>query len=182
MFLRRRREPRSVLSGEVFSVHLIANLEPSGAVDVNPESQVWGFLGDSSFRDILQKQVLFVAQQSLGPEFDLRRMSFSRGSIDIILTIGAIYYAVYNHKNFRERIELFVSQVTGVVRRFLEKSVRPDTNINVSATWQPGPALAQQQENVGAEVDVRWAFPLLWYVILSHASLLALLIWLLARS
>ena len=134
MFFRRRREPRSVLSGEVFSVHLIANLEPSGAVDVNPESQVWGFLGDSSFRDILQKQVLFVAQQSLGPEFDLRRMSFSRGSIDIMLTIGAIYYAVYNHKNFRESIELFVSQVTGVVRRFLEKSVRPDTNINVSTT------------------------------------------------
>jgi len=118
----------------------------------------------------------------MGPEFELRRITFGRGTIDILLTIGVTYYVVYNYKNFSDSIELFVSQVSGVVRQFFRRLMRQGADISVSTTWQSGPAIAQQQKKLGAEVDVGWAFPLLWYVILSHASLLALLIWLLVRS
>jgi hypothetical protein len=107
-------------------------------------------------------------------------MSIARGSIEILVTIGAVYYAISRYKNFVESIELLASQLTGVVRRFLERAM-PIKELAVSATWEPGAGLIRLEVEHPVPVAASWAYPLLWYVIVSHAALLVLFIWLLAR-
>jgi hypothetical protein len=163
---------RLVLSGEVLSVRLTVTL------DHDFEREAWHILGD--VREKLRSEIIAVTQQNLGPEFDVRSMTFARGSIEILVTIGAVYYAVSRYKPFVESVELFVSQLTGVVRRFFHGSLPlPSQDVAVSATWSPGPAFAGREAVLTPGEGPDWAFPLLWYLIVSHAALIAVLIWIL---
>jgi hypothetical protein len=170
----RLAESPFVLSGEVCSIHVKVSM------DGELEDQAWHLLGENRYRGKLQSELLAAIHQSMGPEFDLRHMTFGRGTIEIVVTIGAVYYAVSRYKNFVESIELFVSQVAGVVKRFLENSMPMPAPPTVAATWQPGAALVRRGVR-SDQRDTDWAYPLLWYVIASHAGLLALFIWMLAR-
>lgn len=173
----RRAEARSVLSGAVCTVHIVVNM------DFESEQRVWELLGEGLYKANLQSAMLAATHQSLGPEFDVRSMSVTRGSIEILVTIGAVYYALSRYKNFVESIELLASQLAGVVRRFLEEAMRhqPVPQLSVSGTWEPGPALVRLEAFEPVLPGIAWAYPLLWYVILRHAALLALFIWVLAR-
>jgi hypothetical protein len=151
-------------------------------MDSESEERAWELLGRQSFKASLQSEIVAATHQSLGPEFDVRSMSLTRGSIEILVTIGAVYYALSRYKNFVESIDLLASQLMGVVRRFLERAMPQHVpQLAVSATWEPGPALVRLEGLEPLLPGVAWAYPLLWYVILSHAALLALFIWLLAR-
>lgn len=172
----RRGEPRSVISGAVCTVHIVVNS------DFDPEDRAWHLLSRESYGGRLQSQMLAATHQALGPEFDVRSMSLARGSIEIFVTIGAVYYALSRYKNFVDSIELLASQLAGVVRRFLESEVlQPVPQGAVSATWEPGAGLVRLETLEPSPSGIAWAYPLLWYVILSHAALLALFIWLMAR-
>ncbi len=146
----------------------------------NPEmeGEVW-----NRFRltDDLKTEMLHATHQILGPEFDIRSMSIARGSIEIFVTIGAVYYAVSRYKNFVESIELLNKQLAGVVRRFFEERFQRPIVADVFSTWEPGSGLVGLAASDTPFSSAAWAYPLLWYVILSHAALLALFIWLLAR-
>src|SRR5437867_4511598 len=171
----RRRASGSVLSGAVCTVHVAVNM------DFDLENTAWQVLGgESSKQGELHYQMLAAIRQALGPEFDLRNMSVARGSIEILVTVGAVYYAVSRYKSLVESIELLASQLAGLVRRFLE-SMMPVKQLGVSASWEPGPGLIRFEVADSVPMASSWAFPLLWYLIVSHAALLALFIWLLAR-
>jgi hypothetical protein len=164
------------MSGAVCTVHIVVNM------DFESEERAWGLLGRERYRGELQSQMLAATHQALGPEFDVRSMSLARGSIDILVTIGAVYYALSRYKNFVDSIELLASQLTGVVRRFLESAMpQPAPQVAMSATWEPGPGLVRLETFEPSPSGVAWAYPLLWYIILSHAALLALFIWIMAR-
>lgn len=172
----RRRTTSSVLSGAVCTIHIIIK-----NVDSESEDQVLRGLWHP-FSD-LRSEILATTHQVLGPEFDIRSMSLARGSIEIFVTIGAIYYAMSRYKNFVESIELLATQLTGVVRRLLDPMInQPISTISIWATWEPGPGLIRLEvEDHPSPVNGFWAYPLLWYVIVTHAALLTLLIWLFAR-
>lgn len=167
------RESRSVLSGPVCTFHIVVNM------DSESQDRAWQLLGRPDYRTDLQSPMLASAHQTLGPELDVRSMSVTRGSIELFVTVGAIYYALSRYQNFVESIELLASQLAGVVRRFLGNF--PMSPSDVSATWEPGPALVRLEALELETAGITWAYPLLWYVILSHAALLSLFIWLLAR-
>jgi hypothetical protein len=151
-------------------------------MDFESEVRAWDLLGRERIKASLQSEMVAATHQSLGPEFDVRSMSLTRGSIEFLVTVGAVYYALSRYKNFVESIELLASQLEGVVRRFLEREMAPQVpQPAVSATWEPGPGLVRLEGLEPLLPGIAWAYPLLWYVILSHAALLALFIWLLAR-
>src|SRR4051794_35171353 len=106
----RRGEPRSVMSGAVCTVHIVFNMH------FEWEDRAWQLLGHERYRGRLAPQMLATTHQALGPEFDVRSISLARGSIEIFVTIGAVYYALSRYKNFVDSIELLASQLAGVVR------------------------------------------------------------------
>jgi len=130
----------------------------------------------------LRCEILAVVHQTLGSEFDVRSVTFRSGSIEIFVVIGAVYYAVSRYKNFVESIELATSQIAGAVQRFFNAAT-PMGSVNVVANWQPGPGLVRlETAERPKSLDTGWAYPLLWYVILSHAALLSLSIYLLVEK
>jgi len=114
--------------------------------------------------------------EALGPEFQVQSLTIGRGSIEILILIGTTYYAVSRYKNFIESIELLVRQLKDIVKHFFERAA--PMRVTVSAAWTPGNGLA----SVAAPHDDAAAervSPALWYLILSHAAMLAVVLWLL---
>jgi hypothetical protein len=156
-----RRKRQSILSGPVCTIHIIVNMN-----NVEIEGEAWRSF---RFAEDLKTNMLHAIHQVLGPEFDIRSMSLARGSIEIFVTIGAVYYAVSRYKNFVESIELLTKQLAGVVRRFFEERLPGPIVADVSSTWEPGSGLVGLAASDTPFSDAAWAYPLLWYVLLSHA-------------
>lgn len=191
MEFNRRQRAAQVLSGDVCTLHLILR------TNYQDEQGIWKELSGSArsdgsssgparsedgltFEMRLKKEMLAPVHEILGLEFDIRNITFRRGSIEIFVTIAAAYYAVSKYKNFYESINLLSSQIANVAQRYLRVYSRED--VGVAATWIPGPALVRLETMAQlSRAGDSWAYPLLWYVILSHAALLAVCILLLLK-
>lgn len=118
--------------------------------------------------------------EHLGPEFDVRSMSFARGSVEILLVVGTLYYAVSCYKNFVESIELLLTQLRRIVSDFFDQ--RGPGPVSVTANWTPGPGLVQSAAAVsglGVSTNVS---AVVWYLIVSHAAMLTAMLWLLLNA
>ena len=158
------------VSGDVCFVRLSVD-----TIDGEPfEERPWRLLDNSDSR--LRGELTSTVHETLGPEFQVRSVTIGRGSIEIVVLIGTTYYAISRYKNFVESIELMVRQVKEVVKRFFERAA--PMHVTVSASWTPGnglAGLATLQDDAAAER----VNPALWYLILSHAAMLAVVLWLL---
>ncbi len=161
--------PRNlVLAGDVAYLTIDLTVLPP-----EEEENVFRFLQEEG--SLLFSQIESAARRILGPQFEVRRFEYRRGTIKIWVVLFAAYVAISRYKSFIESLELFASQVRDLVRRFLGNRASVDVN------WFLGPALAASK--AGAEIPE--TFPLLTaaiaYLILSHAALVTLVIWLIAR-
>ena len=82
------------------------------------------------------------------------------------------YYMISNYSSFVESIELLLSHLKSVLRGFFGRR-----SLSVHGAWAPGPALVRAEAPSSYSGPVDATKILLWYLILSHAALLALFIW-----
>jgi hypothetical protein len=140
----------------------------------NLDEMPWKILSNSEQR--LRKEITSVVKESLGPEFEVRALAVGRGSVEIVILIGTVYYVVSRYKNFVDSIELMVRQLQQAVRHFFEISA--PTRVSVSGSWTPGAGLWQAGV-APAETPRSSSHLLLVYMVISHAGMLVVLVWLL---
>lgn len=161
---------RRIVSGEIIIVR--ARIE----VPDNVEADRYLRSIAEEQRGTLQWEVSELVYKTLGMEFQLRSLSFEHGSLTILLIVGTTYYAISRYKNFVESIQLFVRQLTQLLSSFF--GGRQQRPVLVSTSWSPGPGLveAQTEQLRAPYAAAGW---LLIYLVLSHAVMLGLIMWLL---
>ena len=173
MSLRRARRPL-ILSGEVLSVRLIVEFEGSSKSEkdtVQWEDLLWSIAQQQGHH--LREQLNAAIHEHLGPEFDIRSLSYARGSLEILVVIGTLYYAAH-YKNFIENVELLVAHFRRISDGFFERWKPDGTRISVKGTWSPGIGLVQGIPRARDDQST-----VVWYLIVSHAAMLAGILWLL---
>lgn len=132
---------RFLISGEVVFVRLTVDMAQG------PETNdfLWSVVQHESSE--LRERMSAAVHEHLGPEFDVRSMSFARGSLEILLVVGTLYYAVSRYKNFVESVELLLAQLRRVVSDFFGR--RTQGPLTVTSNWTPGPGLVQSAVSVG---------------------------------
>ena len=155
----------------------IATLHFVLILDEEFEQRAWGMLSESHAN--IERDVREAIAETLGPEYTVSRFLYTRGSVEILIGISAGLYAVYvgasRYKNFVESLTLLVRQLRGLFER-LFGNISQGT-VTVTGTWIPGPIL--QQQRFAAPRGTAFSDPaaVLWYLVLSHAALLAVVIW-----
>jgi hypothetical protein len=162
-----------VISGDVCLVRLSVTSPDDGLLDDFPMK----ILGNSELR--LRDEIADAVKQSLGQEFEVRSMTIGRGSVEILVLIGTTYYVVSRYKSFVESMELMVRQVKEVVRRYFERTA--PMRVLVSGSWTPVGGIIQSSPFQPEPVQARNTF-VVWYLILSHAGMLIVLLWLLVKG
>ena len=156
-----------ILSGEVAIVRL--------TVDANaPEGDkyLWEIASDQGHR--LREAIRQSIHEHLGPEFDVRSVTFARGSLEVLVVIGTLYYVVSRYKNFVESIELLLSQLKRLLAGFFESRV--PSPVSVQGSWSPGPGLAQAVPNLFGGTVGDSPTVVVGYLVLSHAAMLAVVL------
>lgn len=161
-----------ILSGEVLVVRLTVQAEGTESDEI-----LWAIASKEAYR--LREEMAAAVHQHMGTEFDIRSMSFARGSLELLVVIGTLYYAVSRYKNFVESIELLVAQLKRVVSAFFDR--RMQSAVSVQGNWTPGPGLVQAAPRLSGGMPGESSGLVLWYLVLSHAAMLAVLLWLLVR-
>jgi hypothetical protein len=162
-----------ILSGEVLLVRLIVQAE-----GLEGDETMWRIISQEGYE--LRERMAASVHEHVGPEFDIRSMSFARGSLEILVVIGTLYYGVSRYKNFVESIELSVAQLKRVVSAFFDR--RMPSPVSVQGNWTPGPGLVQATPRLSGGIIGDSPGLVVWYLVLSHAAMLAVLLWLLVRG
>ena len=166
----------TILSGDIAYLRFVMTWQNE---DWQRENKAWELLRET--KPLLDDQIRETVRKQMGAEFSVRDVVLVRGSIEVVVIIGTVYYVTSKYKNFIESIGLLKSQLKGLIRGHVDpQSIEP---ITMTDTWVPGPALASS--GIGARriaSDDLTKILLLSYLILSHAALLTLLIWLIVRS
>jgi hypothetical protein len=159
---------RIVLSGDVAYFRCVMTSEQ--------DDRLWDLASESKSK--LEYEIEQAVHDILGPEFVVRGVSVVRGSVTLLFAIGTTYYVISKYKNFVESLELLKSQLKRLMLRYFE-NMQPTIDI----TWTPGPSLANAEVigPVYGSLD-RIQLLLLSYLIISHAALLAMVLWLLYKK
>jgi hypothetical protein len=134
----------------------------------------------------LESEIRQQVAQTLGSDFEVLEVRLGRGSITILVVIGAagtFYMGFSRYESFIKSVNLLVSQLKGTFLRFFERvnPGPPDIDLSVTGNWQPSATVLNAREKLGSSSGFDYGFALLIYVLLSNAALLATLVWLLLR-
>jgi hypothetical protein len=168
--------PNDYPEREIWDEEPIAILRFTVDMDEQFEPRVLGELRET--RQGLEAEIREVVSERLGDTYSVSRLLIFKGTIKIYLEIaGAVYFGyvgISRYKNFVESIRLLIRDVQRIIQRFVTRS-GPVPAV-VTGTWIPGPPF--QQHRLYARNARAWGFAaVLGYLILSHAALLAVLIW-----
>jgi hypothetical protein len=144
----------------------------------------------------LAEQIIVQIDQTLGHEYSLIGFDIQQGSVEFWIMIGTRTAQLLNgfsrYDALLKSIEKLTEQIKTIVRRLflddipnhvtstlLGAQIEPDTE----ATWTPGETVIAATQRYSEQ---RTAVPdlnriLLYYLIASHAGLLAVVIWLVVR-
>ena len=159
-----------VLSGDVVYYRFIMRME-----NLDAEEGAWRSLVKD--RQSMEEEMSRVTKEMLGLEFDIRNITPLRGSIEILVVVGTTYYAVSRYKNLIESLELLKDQLERLIRRFF--SNRTPEPLSVTSSMTLGPSVASRMMSDGSTFDANKL--LLGYLILSHAAMLVLFIWIIIK-
>ena len=134
---------------------------------------------DQSGKNSMQYEMNEVVRAVLGKDFYIRTVTVGKGSIELLVilaTVGTIYMGFSRYKNFIESGQLLQSQLEGIIRKFISEPGE------FSSTWVPGPSLAFVETAFSSGPEQATSAPsltmiVIWYLILSHAALLAAALW-----
>lgn len=165
---------RIKLSGHICTIRLLAS-SPFQKQEWDERTLEWLIKHRDDFETEVKEEVKII----LGLQFKVAQVDYFKGSVEvsvIIATAGVVYYAVSRYKNFIESLDILVFHLRKVLYRFVEPM-----DSRVSGEWLPCPNMVQFS---GADLDVsltRITMLLIWYLVLTNAVLLSLVIWILIR-
>lgn len=162
----------AVLRGNVCTIQLSAK----ASRDEEYDQDLWGAM--SNIRPKFEDEIKHAVREYLGGEFEVQSVDFLWGSVEVLIAIGTIYYAISRYESFVRSLELLTAHLRIRLARLVGRSgMQP---IHISATWLPGPSLARVEETACRSESIDTPSLLLLYLVVSHGALLAVLVWMLA--
>jgi ABC-type uncharacterized transport system permease subunit len=134
-------------------------------------------------RDIIQKQVA----ETLGPEFQVLEVEMRPGSAVIAFALGtafAIYMGFSRYESFIKSMGLLTSQISALFGHFFRTGPGQapfSGRVSVNGVWRPGPAMTSANQIVSLSSGIDSGLLLLAYLVLSHAAMMGILLWLVVR-
>jgi len=107
----------------------------------------------------------------LGPEYNVRDVSIHGGSVELWLIVTTAFAVITNWGSFRQGLDYLISDLRKVILMIAPAKVKV-----TDASWSPGPALLQPQLQVPPDMIFETRL-MVTYLVLSHAALLALVLW-----
>lgn len=140
----------------------------------------------SETRRDLEGEIRQQVKETLGSDFEVVDVRLDHGSVAILVVIGAagtFYMGFSRYESFIKSVNLLVSQLKAVFRRFFERvnPGPPDIDLSVTGSWQPSTTVLNARERLESSSSFDYGIALLIYLLLSHATLLGTLVWLLIR-
>lgn len=150
-------------------------------VNTNDEdSELFGYARE--LRQKLEAEIDLQVQRTLGPEFEVLSVEINRGSITLLIVLGAVgtlYMGFSRYEGFIKSVNLLVSQIKGLLQRFFGQTAsRP---LSVTGSWEPGPVITEANRAFDISSGIDSCQVVLVYLLLSHAALLGVLLWLVVR-
>lgn len=134
-------------------------------------------------RGELIRQIDHEVKGLLGQEFDVVDVIIREGSLVLIVVLGAaysVYMGFSRYESFVKSFNLLISQIAGLLRRFFVMPTAPP--VTVGGSWQPGTSMIAA-ESVARLSNQQYDpnLILLYYLILSHAVLVGVLVWIVIK-
>jgi hypothetical protein len=134
----------------------------------------------------LQEEIQNQVRGTLGPNFDLVNVRIEKGSLTLLIFIGAVgtfFMGFSRYESFVKSVNLLVEQLKDFMKRFFGRSVGGGAvaPVSVSGSWEPGSSLAAANSVFAESSGPDANRILLGYLIFSHAALLGVLLWLVIR-
>jgi hypothetical protein len=125
-------------------------------------------------------------QQTLGPEFEVRDVEVEKGSITVFVvlgTVGTLFLGFSRYESFIKSVNLLLSQLKGLLQRFFGQAPGGGTRppVSVTGSWQPEPVVTSAYQAFSASTGIDSSQIMLAYLLLSHAALMGVLVWLIIR-
>lgn len=160
-----REDAGRPLIGEVCTVHLRVDFMDSD------EPRLWSLVSEGEA--VLREKFSAALRMRLGRQFEIRSVTFGRGSIEIMVVVAAIGAFIVGYGELRDGLDHLVNDMRTILRQFFGRSTRGGS-IYVSGGWAPGPVLFQiAPSHGGVFSDSRLVIIMLVYILSSHALLLA---------
>lgn len=163
----------TILTGDVINAKIIVN--SLNDYEFRDNKELWMFFSET--RNELEEEIKKTVKNYLWPEFEISSISYRRGSIEILIVIGTVYYTISRYKSFIESIELFVSQIKNIVDRFFRRTT--PVPVSVSGTWTPSGSLLVSEAFINYPQTNQNNSILIYYLLLSHFIMLIVIVWLL---
>jgi hypothetical protein len=134
----------------------------------------------------LELEIRRQVETTLGPDFQVSRINIEKGSVEILVGLGmaiTIFMTFSRYESFIKSVNLLVSQIKDLLRRLFESASpgAPGIDVNVTGSWQPSQTVLAAQERLSISSGLDYGSFLLIYLTISHAALLALLVWLVIK-
>jgi hypothetical protein len=134
----------------------------------------------------LEGEIRQQVNETLGSDFEVVEVRLDRGSVAILVVIGAagtFYMGFSRYESFIKSVNLLVSQLKSLFRRFFGRISPgpPGIELSVTGNWQPSPTVLNARERLESSSSFDYGNAFLIYLLLSHAALLGTFVWLLIR-
>jgi len=134
----------------------------------------------------LEDEITNQVRQTLGPEFEVLNIEINKGSITVLVALGAVgafFMGFSRYESFVKSVNLLVSQLKELLQTFFGQAPggasRPP--VSVTGSWQPGPVVTAASQVLSESRGIDSCQIVLAYLLLSHAALLGVLLWLVIR-
>jgi hypothetical protein len=134
----------------------------------------------------LEADIDRAVEETLGSEFEVLNVEFRKGSIEVLVALGAVgtfFMGFSRYESFVKSVNLLVSQLKGLLQRFFDQAPggAARTPVSVTGSWQPGPVVTAANQVLSSSTGIDSCQIVLAYLLVSHAALLGVLIWLVIR-
>lgn len=119
---------------------------------------------------------------TLGSEFAVQSIELHEGSIEIFVAltaVGTFFMGFSRYESFIKSVNLLISQISGLLRKLFGQL--PGTPVAVTGSWQPGSTVTAANQELRDSSGIETYDIVLGYLLLSHAALLSILLWLVIR-
>lgn len=165
---------------------LVGFLQFTAKIDGEEDGDAFLYRYATETHQKLEAEIQEQVTETLGSDFEVLDVRLGRGSLTILIAIGAVgtfYMGFSRYESFIKSVNLLVSQLKSAFQRFFERASPgpPDIDISVTGSWQPSATVLNARASFNSSSGFDYGIVLLVYLLLSHAVLLATLLWLLVR-
>jgi hypothetical protein len=132
----------------------------------------------------LEKEIEQQVKETLGPDFEVIRVDIRQGSVTLWIVIGAVgtfFMGFSRYESFIKSVNLLVDQLKGLLRRFFSDVPGGGPTVSATGSWQPAPVITAANQVFTSSSGLDSGMIMLIYLMLSHAAMTTILLWLLVR-